>query len=57
MTLGHQGGWDEALFVVVPILILGFLLLYAYVRQPPTPDEHEHAPNAEHDAEDGSKHV
>lgn len=53
MTLGHEGGWDEALFVVVPILVLGALLFYAYVRQPPTPTEHEHEPDAEHD----SKHV
>lgn len=57
MTLGHQGGWDEALFVVVPILILGVLLFYAYVRQPPIPTEHEHEPDAEHGAEDDVKHL
>lgn len=39
VTFGHQGGWDEALFVVVPILILGALLFYAYIRQPSTSTE------------------
>lgn len=34
MTLAHQGGWDEGLFVVVPLLVLGALLWIAYVRQP-----------------------
>ena len=41
------------MFVVAPILILGALLFYTYVRQPPIPTEHEHEPDAEHD----SKHV
>jgi hypothetical protein len=26
MVLAHQGGWDEALFVVVPLAIFGVLL-------------------------------
>ena len=57
MTLGHQGRWEEALFVVVPILILGVLLFYAYVRQSPIPTERDHAPDVEHGAEDDLKHL
>ena len=30
--LAHQGGWDEALFVVVPIALLGLLLWLATRR-------------------------
>jgi len=30
--LAHQGGWDEALFVVVPIVLLGSLLWLAARR-------------------------
>lgn len=41
--LGHQGGWDEALFVVVPILVLGALLFYAYVRKPSSDVQDESA--------------
>lgn len=40
--LAHQGGWDEALFVAVPLLLLGGLLWLAYVRQPlDEADEHD----------------
>ena len=31
-VLAHQGGWDEALMVVVPILLFGLLLWVAVVR-------------------------
>ena len=44
-VLAHQGGWDEMLFVAVPILIFGGLLAVANRRasrikgqQPPTGD-------------------
>jgi hypothetical protein len=30
--LGHQGGWDEALFVLVPIAVFVGLLLLANKR-------------------------
>ena len=30
--LAHQGGWDEALFVLAPLLIIGLLLLLANRR-------------------------
>jgi hypothetical protein len=26
VTLAHQGGWDEALFVVVPLIVFAMLL-------------------------------
>jgi hypothetical protein len=45
LLLAHQGGWDEMLFVAVPILIFGSLLAIANRRasrierqQPPTGD-------------------
>lgn len=30
--LGHQGGWDEAVFVLAPLLVLGALLWLAARR-------------------------
>ena len=45
LLLAHQGGWDEMLFVAIPILIFGSLLAVANRRasrierqQPPTGD-------------------
>jgi hypothetical protein len=45
LLLAHQGGWDEMLFVAVPILIFGGLLAVANRRasrieqqRPPTGD-------------------
>jgi hypothetical protein len=32
MLLGHQGGWDEALFVAVPVAIFAGLLALANRR-------------------------
>jgi hypothetical protein len=32
MILGHQGGWDEALFVLAPLVVIGLLLLLANHR-------------------------
>jgi hypothetical protein len=32
VLFAHQGGWDEALFVVVPLLIFAFLLSRAKRR-------------------------
>lgn len=31
-VVGHQGGWDEALMVLVPLLFLFALLRVAHVR-------------------------
>lgn len=35
--LAHQGGWDETLLVLVPILVIGGLL--AIARRRTRPDE------------------
>ena len=43
LVLAHQGGWDEALFVVVPMIVLVGLLSLAQRRA-----------RAEHEAEHGS---
>jgi hypothetical protein len=32
MVLAHQGGWDEALFVLVPLVIFAVLLQVAKRR-------------------------
>jgi len=45
MMLAHQGGWDEALFVLVPLALFGLLLHRAQKRaeresgEPPDPTE------------------
>ena len=45
--LAHQGGWDEALFVVVPMAVLVGLLALAQRR---AKAEQEAAQGAEHGA-------
>ena len=32
MLFAHQGGWDEALYVLVPLVIFGWLLTRAKKR-------------------------
>jgi hypothetical protein len=32
VVLAHQGGWDEALFVLAPLLVIGLLLRMANKR-------------------------
>ena len=32
MVFAHQGGWDEALFVLVPLVLFGWLLSRAQKR-------------------------
>lgn len=32
VTFAHQGGWDEALFVLTPLLVLAWLLRVARKR-------------------------
>lgn len=44
VTFAHQGGWDEALFVGIPLLLFGFLLTRAQRRA-----EREAATEAEPD--------
>lgn len=43
LVLAHQGGWDEALFVIVPMIVLVGLLALAQRRAA-----------AEHEAEHGT---
>lgn len=31
-VLGHQGGWDEALFIAVPLILFAVLLVIARRR-------------------------
>ena len=51
-VLAHQGGWDEALFVAVPIVVLLALLALAQ-RRAAAEQETEHG--NEQDAEHGSE--
>ena len=32
MLLAHQGGWDEALFILAPAAVVGLLLVLANKR-------------------------
>ena len=48
VILAHQGGWDEALFVVVPMAVLLGLLALAQRR---AVAEHDAEVEAEHEAE------
>jgi hypothetical protein len=32
MMFAHQGGWDEALFVLLPLVLFGWLLFRAQKR-------------------------
>jgi predicted MFS family arabinose efflux permease len=44
-VLAHQGGWDEILFVLVPLAVLAGLLLMARRRLPELDDgEPDRAP-------------
>ena len=45
--LAHQGGWDEALLVLVPLVLFGWLLSRAQKRA-----EAERERQAEHDETD-----
>jgi hypothetical protein len=46
VLFAHQGGWDEALFVAVPLVIFGFLLSRAKRRaEQETADEHPPDPS------------
>jgi hypothetical protein len=46
VLFAHQGGWDEALFVLLPLAIFGFLLSRAKRRaERETADEHPPDPS------------
>ncbi len=49
VLLGHQGGWDEILFVAGPMLVVGLVLAVANRRAARVAAERE---AAEHDAAD-----
>jgi hypothetical protein len=54
MLLAHQGGWDETLFVLAPLLVIGALLLLANRRakaRGPLPSDTSSTGPDEHDAE------
>jgi len=48
LVVAHQGGWDELLFVLLPIALFAGLLAVANRRAsrlgPPTPDESDQPP-------------
>jgi hypothetical protein len=54
MLLAHQGGWDETLFVLAPLLVIGGLLLLANRRakaRGPVPNDGSSTDPDKHDAE------
>lgn len=46
--LAHQGGWDEALYVLVPILVIVGLLQVARHRADRAAEERRDDPPADH---------
>jgi hypothetical protein len=42
MVLAHQGGWDELLFVAIPLGLFAFLLFIANRKAQAQLDEEEH---------------
>ena len=55
VVLAHQGGWDETLLVIVPLVIIAVLLVLANRRakqlqalrmNPPPPDSDSHTAEA-----------
>ena len=47
VLFAHQGGWDEALFVVVPLVVFGWLLRRAAKRADAERDHAKSDPPAE----------
>jgi hypothetical protein len=45
VTFAHQGGWDEALYVLVPLVLFGWLLRRAQKRAEAEQPEPEHQPD------------
>lgn len=43
VVLAHAGGWDEALAMLGPLLVVGALIVIARKRRPPEEDEEEDA--------------
>jgi hypothetical protein len=57
LLLAHQGGWDEVLFVLVPVSVFAGLLALANKRairdQAERDERDEHDEHDEHDERDG----
>ena len=49
MVLAHQGGWDEMLFVALPLGLFAFLLFIANRKAQAQLDEEEREPDRESD--------
>jgi hypothetical protein len=47
MVLAHQGGWDEMLFVALPLGLFAFLLFIANRKAQAQLDEEEREPDSE----------
>tara|TARA_R100000306_G_scaffold58254_1_gene56664 strand:+ start:881 stop:1048 length:168 start_codon:yes stop_codon:yes gene_type:complete len=45
----HQGGWDESLFALAPVVVFAVLLLVARRRVGDVEDQHAEHPDAEDD--------
>lgn len=53
LLLAHQGGWDEALFVLVPLAFLAWLLRLAHVRAERLDDEELTGPTGQEEESGG----
>jgi hypothetical protein len=53
-VLAHQGGWDEAAFIMVPMVILAVLLWLARRRAEREMDD-DHGDDSTGEADPGSK--
>ena len=47
VVLAHQGGWDEMLFVALPLGLFAFLLFIANRKAQAQLDEEEREPDSE----------
>ncbi|MEY2421513.1 MAG: hypothetical protein QOI95_1580 [Acidimicrobiaceae bacterium] len=52
MVLAHQGGWDEILFVALPLGLFAFLLFVANRKAQSQLDAEEQNPETESESED-----
>jgi predicted MFS family arabinose efflux permease len=52
MVLAHQGGWDELLFVALPLGLFAFLLFVANRKAQSQLDEEESEPDRDPDEDE-----
>jgi hypothetical protein len=55
MVLAHQGGWDEVLFVALPLGLFAFLLFIANRKAQAQLDAEEDEPGTNGDAHDADE--